>query len=344
VPPKKSSSSPVRPNLDNKTETKIQPHETFNQSPSKNFMNFCDNVIKNSKKDETEHEYKPEYQRQLDQHRQDHEQSLNSNQQQVNMKLDTSYPLHNFIVVTLDYVNDEPATQVLQRSAGFCKMSTSWEYKGSNICFVMVDGQVVCESTGLSKNDARDKATAKAVNILQKHCYTIQVKNQYASDGTQVDLMDVEVNTSVGGKAAKLQDNNIGHKLLSLMGWSGGGLGKEGAGISEPVTATTVFGREGLGNRQVRQNFKQKITKIVEEWVNSNSPYDLVFTTGFDNDQRKEMHTIARRLGLKSKSFGKGDDRHLTISRKFNPVSLIEELLRRGGETERFKLLPPSNL
>ena len=58
------------------------------------------------------------------------------------MKLDTSYPLHNFIVVTLDYVNDEPATQVLQRSAGFCKMSTSWEYKGSNICFVMVDGQV----------------------------------------------------------------------------------------------------------------------------------------------------------------------------------------------------------
>ena len=31
-------------------------------------------------------------------------------------------------------------------------------------------------------------------------------------------------------QAAKLQDNNIGHKLLSLMGWSGGGLGKEGAG------------------------------------------------------------------------------------------------------------------
>ena len=26
------------------------------------------------------------------------------------------------------------------------------------------------------------------------------MKNQYASDGTQVDLMDVEVNTSVGGK------------------------------------------------------------------------------------------------------------------------------------------------
>ena len=57
---------------------------------------------------------------------------------------------------------------------------------------------------------------------------------------------------------------NIGHKLLSLMGWAGGGLGKDGAGIAEPVTATTVFGREGLGSCQLQQNFKQKIHKIVQ--------------------------------------------------------------------------------
>ena len=57
---------------------------------------------------------------------------------------------------------------------------------------------------------------------------------------------------------------NIGHKLLSLMGWAGGGLGKDGVGRAEPVTATTVFGREGLGSRQVKHNFKQKIHKIVQ--------------------------------------------------------------------------------
>ena len=56
---------------------------------------------------------------------------------------------------------------------------------------------------------------------------------------------------------------NIGHKLLSLMGWAGGGLGKDGAGRAEPVTATTVFGREGLGSRQIQQNFREKIIKIV---------------------------------------------------------------------------------
>ena len=41
--------------------------------------------------------------------------------------------------------------------------------------------------------------------------------------------------------------------------------------------------------------------------------------SGFDNEQRKVMHEIARRFGLKSKSFGKGDNRHLTISRKLDP-------------------------
>ena len=48
------------------------------------------------------------------------------------------------------------------------------------------------------------------------------------------------------------------------MGWAGGGLGKDGAGRAEPVTATTVFGREGLGSRQIKQNFKQKIHKIIQ--------------------------------------------------------------------------------
>ena len=167
-----------------------------------------------------------------------------------------------------------------------------------------------------------------------------QVKNQYLSDGTKVDMMDVEVNTK-GGEAKALGDSNIGHKLLSLMGWAGGGLGRDGGGRAEPVTATTVFGREGLGTSKVRTNFKQKVTKIMEEWISSSSPYDLVFTTGFDNDQRKEMHNIARRLGLKSKSYGKGEDRHLTVTRKNNGEAILRELLRRGGETERYTLIPP---
>ena len=48
------------------------------------------------------------------------------------------------------------------------------------------------------------------------------------------------------GNADALGQSNMGHKLLSMMGWSGGGLGKDGGGRAEPVTATTVFGRSAV--------------------------------------------------------------------------------------------------
>lgn len=267
-------------------------------------------------------EYKPEYKRHFEAQRQRADEQLeneNSFYEEVNNPMMASIlsadPLRQFLLVTLAYVPGEHPCSLLNRSAAFRKMNVSWDYRGTNNCIVKVNGQMISQAKGTDKKDARDKAAEKAIQVLKGRCYTIEVKNQYLSDGTKVDLMDVEVNTSVGGKAEALGNSNVGHKLLSLMGWTGGGLGREGGGRAEPVTATTLFGREGLGNRCTGKHFKQKITKIVEEWMASSSPYDLVFTTGFDNDQRKDMHQVARRFNLKSKSFGKGDDRHLTISK-----------------------------
>ena len=94
-------------------------------------------------------------------------------------------------------------------------MNVNWDYKSNGTCIVKIDGQVisvgqlsgnivacqvVCESNGSDKKDARDKAAAKAVQILKQHCYTIEVKSKFLTDGTKVDVMDVEVTTSVGGK------------------------------------------------------------------------------------------------------------------------------------------------
>ena len=47
----------------------------------------------------------------------------------------------------------------------------------------------------------------------------------------------------MGGKTGAISGSNIGHKMLAMMGWSGGGLGQHGSGRSEPITAEYVFGR-----------------------------------------------------------------------------------------------------
>ena len=177
--------------------------------------------------------------------------------------------------------------------------------------------------------------------MLSKKCYTILIKDKYCSDGTTVDSETLE-KTEKEAKSESIPTSNLGHKLLQMMGWKGGGLGKGGSGISEPISAQSIFGRQGLGSSgHPNQEFKQRIRNIITEYAHSQNPFDLVFTSGFDNEQRSQMHTMARRLNLKSKSFGKDDDRFLTISRKFNAAELIEELKRNGGSTEKYDLVPP---
>ena len=106
-------------------------------------------------------------------------------------------------------------------------MDVRWEFSNNNkLCSVIVDKHQISVGSGHDKKESKLDGCSKALETLRSHCYTILVKNQILSDGTKVDLMDVEVNTKVGDKASALQGNNVGHKLLSLMGWSGGGLGK----------------------------------------------------------------------------------------------------------------------
>jgi len=53
--------------------------------------------------------------------------------------------------------------------------------------------------------------------------------------------------TTVAQNAAPINEDNVGNKLLRLMGWDGGGLGTDGKGIVAPITVEIKKDRRGLG-------------------------------------------------------------------------------------------------
>jgi len=111
---------------------------------------------------------------------------------------------------------------------------------------------------------------------------------------------DIDEGESVGatdldGKhlEEKIGEDNVGNKLMKLMGWSGGGLGRKQQGRVEPVTATTTVNRSGLGINEFNQNiipFRESVKKYLVDWLSRGAPSDLIFSSEFDKEQRKTTH------------------------------------------------------
>lgn len=64
----------------------------------------------------------------------------------------------------------------------------------------------------------------------------------------------------------------------------------------------------------VDEAYKIHISKRINEFRDSDEQI-LVFPTGLDNQERKYVHELCLKLGLISKSSGKGDDRFLTVKK-----------------------------
>jgi len=194
----------------------------------------------------------------------------------------------------------------------------------------------------LTKPSAKIQAAQKALEYLRSQCYSVVIKTQ------------LETSEETVSRAGMIQDimtaipsSNIGSQLLKKMGWTSGGLGKTGQGIAEPVTTKTIIKREGLGldaEKGIPKNFLPKIQSIIHKYARSNDQKDLMFEAEFSKEERAIIHKEAQAIGLKSQSYGKGDNRHITLKRKRNPVELYRYIMDMGGETDKYRLVSPKAL
>ncbi|KAB7498055.1 NF-kappa-B-repressing factor [Armadillidium nasatum] len=150
-------------------------------------------------------------------------------------------------------------------------------------------------------------------------------------------------------------NNNVGAKMLKLMGWSGGGLGKNEDGIKEPISVTTPIGRSGLGVKNENAAtpiFKMKVKSVLNEMRNKvlasvdNVVNDIVFSSELSNEQRKHIHLIVRHQykELNTHSYGKNQNRYLVVRPKLDNKKLIRCVLSQGGSTDKYGIHKPGTL
>ncbi|GFN78095.1 NF-kappa-b-repressing factor [Plakobranchus ocellatus] len=265
----------------------------------------------------------------------------------VKRRIDEQRPLEDFVIVEpLVPIPDCTPTHTLRRSADFNHMLLEYEYffQGEAArCILRIEGQVLADVNGATKLAAKNKAAEQGLCKLKKICWVIKTKQAVDSD---TKISKEEMLNELTDQSDLLNDDNVGNKLLRKMGWSGGGVGKDGSGMAEPVSQhlKSVLNREGLGlsaAKGITDEYRTKVKEIIENYAASENQEDLVFNCDFRLEERLIIHDHCRRLNLRSKCKGKGSNRYLCVRRKRSANMLFHHIMSCGGETIRYKLVPP---
>ncbi|XP_030065838.1 NF-kappa-B-repressing factor [Microcaecilia unicolor] len=244
------------------------------------------------------------------------------------------------------YENSTNSVCTLNDTAQFNKITVEYVFERLTDlqwkCKVFLENQFVAEAIDLKKN-VKHIAAEEAVRILKRTQPTV-INNLKKSSPTDeaISRNQIRGRSAEESYRQRIKEDNIGNQLLRKMGWTGGGLGKEGEGIAEPISVKEQFSREGLGLDQEKGNqiSKRDIEEILKNYACSYNQEDLTFSTELNNDERKQIHQIAQKYGLKSKSHGQGRSRFLVVSRKRRKEDLIDQL-KQEGQVGRYELVMP---
>ncbi|XP_012227482.1 NF-kappa-B-repressing factor [Linepithema humile] len=249
-------------------------------------------------------------------------------------------------IILWERPGDNPQV-ILHNSANIAGANIEWKYiQKQEIwkCTIYMNSKLASYADS-NKKTAKIEAAIIALNELRRHCYTVKVKQKFDAKSNVTVTKDMKPQKSTSGDDWK--SDSIGNKLMKMMGWTGGGLGKSEQGILEPMSAMvqSQISRKGLGlkgNSYTTREIKAKCQKLFKDFLKTDMQNDIVFLD-FTNEERAMIHQIARTMGLKSRSYGSDNERKLIVSRKIDIRSLVKELTTIGGVTEKYELVKPTD-
>ena len=277
----------------------------------------------------------------------------------------SSDPLHRFILIYRSYITPKDenmnALGLLIYSAQICRVPLQWHYDpATSTTRALLHNQEVESVSGVNKKIGKAEVAANLLKKLSNKCCLIVMKKRHSEHSINIDNQQLGLAENAQEEMEKslstaISDDNIGNKMLKMMGWKGGGLGKEGTGRAEPIEPGRLSGKQGIGykgkatatDKVCNTEFKTKIHVLIKSFLRDVErgiamSDELVFSPEFSKEQRACIHSIAGRYKLKSASTGKGDKRYLVLSLKHHfSHKLISMLEKEGSENDNFKFYMP---
>ncbi|XP_066595052.1 NF-kappa-B-repressing factor [Prorops nasuta] len=244
-------------------------------------------------------------------------------------------------IILIQYPNDTPQS-ILARAINMFGGQIELKFHQENNrckCTVFVHSNQIAQVLGTSQKTAKKEVAEIALRELRKEYYTIIIKCNHLG-AVNVTTTSV-INTTPSQES--IPDDNVGRKLMKLMGWAGGGLGKNQQGIVNPVVLEQQISRKGIGlkSNSSKDQLKKNCKDTVKKYMMGDMKNDLIFSSEFTNDERAIIHQVARQMGLKSHSYGSKEKRTLVVSRNISIQDLVEELKSLGGSTDKYELIEP---
>ena len=151
--------------------------------------------------------------------------------------------LENFVII---YKMNENPISVLGTSAMFCKMAVDFFFEeipsekpnavDNWVCTAFIEGEAVADGRGVKKT-LKHRVANSALECLGKICYTV-LMNDGMRSVNQNNIMsrrDVKTSGEQSAEEARLGEDNVGNRMLQMMGWrEGQGLGNTDS-IVDPV-------------------------------------------------------------------------------------------------------------
>ncbi|XP_041653829.1 NF-kappa-B-repressing factor [Cheilinus undulatus] len=312
----------------------------------------AEEAVRKLRMNQAQRQQQQEQQQQQHHHHHHHQQQQQSQYSRVNNNSDSFSRFgqqgvkkkHLSELVILE--NSDNAICIINDTAQFNKVTA--DYKFAVLpdhrwrCEVYLEGQFVAAGIGPKKIVKHIAANEALATLRQTQAV---VKSNLRKEGHNDAISRSQILARSGEEATRqeIKEDNIGNQLLRKMGWKGGGLGRDGEGIAEPIRVKEQFSREGLGmdtDKTGNQLSKRDIEDIIRNYAISDRQDDLRFSTDLTNDERKQIHQISQKYGLRSKSYGQGWQRFLVVSRKVHKDQLIGQLLQEG-QVGRYELVKP---